>query len=1109
MVGIMTKRKNGLHGASLAVLSLFALNLTLCAGIARADDKLQYAPVEAWVKPVDMPKPDPAQADGAVQFLLENTQMKFGDDGVTTYTEYAIRVQTVAGLQQAHSVVTWNPDFDTAIINKATIIRDGQVIDLLKAGQTYTVARRENNMELSMLDGVLTGVLQPEGLQVGDILDLGMTIRRQDPVFHGAVESLETIQSPAVAIGQLNFRAIWDKTRPIRYRAADDLPAARVTTMATGTDYSITAVNAKSPTAPDEAPPRFSQAGFVEFSQFASWKDISRLMAPLYDTASVVPATSPLKAEIARIRAASSDPKVQAAMALKLVQGNVRYLFLGMNQGGYTPAPADTTWQRRFGDCKGKSALLLALLHDLGIPAQAAMVSTENGDGLDTHLPQLGMFDHVIVRVALAGQVYWLDGTRFGDRDLDSLRVPPFRWALPLSDDGADLEPLKELPYARPATETSIKLDASAGLNLPARAHVETIFRYDGAVGANQSLLAMSAADQDKTLKTYWTGQYSFITPTKVSASYNEATGEETFVMDGDAVMAWSQDDTGDGWQYETDETPVGWGAPLKRDPGVHREAPMVINFPNDYLTREEIDLPKGGKGFTVTGDGFDKTVASTEFHRTVSLKGNVFKLEASKRSLIPEISYADAMKANDSLTKMWSDSVHLVAPLAYRTGAKAPVVSDGDPVTADDFVARGGKHLSANEIDPALADFNQALRLDPANSKALQGRAIIFLSRGKFDASIADCQQAVKADPTSFTAYNCLGQAYAAKGQNKEAIDALTQALAIYPNNIWGLQSRAAAYGASGDKDKARADAQSALDLDPTASWALSIMARLDMMDGKSDDAMALVDKALALDPDNLALIRVKIGVIETCRNLSTDDCYARKVAAVPLYSQIIAKQPSAYDYAMRAQDRSAADRMATLGDLDTAMKLNPKDTIPLMVRAAIYIRDKDWDKALTDVNAALVINPKDEQALSIRAKVYIQLKRVEEAMADDDAVLAMHPDDAEYLNNACWARAISNVQLDKALELCAAALKAAPDTAHILDSRAFVELRLGQYDAAITDYDAVLAKEPKLSASLYGRGIAKLRKGMKAEGNADLTAARTVFATIDDTFKEYGVTP
>ncbi|WP_404482684.1 transglutaminase domain-containing protein [Novosphingobium sp. BL-52-GroH] len=67
-----------------------------------------------------------------------------------------------------------------------------------------------------------------------------------------------------------------------------------------------------------------------------------------------------------------------------------------------TPATAEETWQRRYGDCKGKTALLLALLRELGIEAQAVLANNSGNDnGLAERLPSPRMFDHVLVRARI------------------------------------------------------------------------------------------------------------------------------------------------------------------------------------------------------------------------------------------------------------------------------------------------------------------------------------------------------------------------------------------------------------------------------------------------------------------------------------------------------------------------------------------------------------------------------------------------------------------------------------------------------------------------------------------------------------------------------------
>ena len=66
------------------------------------------------------------------------------------------------------------------------------------------------------------------------------------------------------------------------------------------------------------------------------------------------------------------------------------------------------------------------------------------------------------------------------------------------------------------------------------------------------------------------------------------------------------------------------------------------------------------------------------------------------------------------------------------------------------------------------------------------------------------------------------------------------------------------------------------------------------------------------------------------------------------------------------------------------------------------------------------------------------------------------------------------------------------------MLDSRAFTELKLKLYDAAIADYDDVLKLAPNKEESLYGRGLAKRATGDKPGGDADIEAALKIRSDV-----------
>lgn len=158
------------------------------AGQACAADKLVLAPPPAWVRPT--PLPSVSKSDGAaVHVILADQQVDLAPRAVTRYIENVVRIQTPQGLSGANVKLAWNPETSTATVHKLQIRRDGTVIDVL-ASQSFTVVRRESNLEAAMIDGILTATIQPEGVQVGDVIDFAASITERDPALQAHVEDI-------------------------------------------------------------------------------------------------------------------------------------------------------------------------------------------------------------------------------------------------------------------------------------------------------------------------------------------------------------------------------------------------------------------------------------------------------------------------------------------------------------------------------------------------------------------------------------------------------------------------------------------------------------------------------------------------------------------------------------------------------------------------------------------------------------------------------------------------------------------------------------------------------------------------------------------------------
>jgi hypothetical protein len=419
------------------------------------------------------------------------------------------------------------------------------------------------------------------------------------------------------------------------------------------------------------------------------------------------------------------------------VQDQIRYAFVSLNLGGLTPADADVTWTRRFGDCKGKTALLLALLHELGIEAQPVLVSTTSGDGLDQRLPTL-VFDHVIVRARIGGRDYWLDGTRTGDRAIDDIQTPNFHWVLPVQAAGARLVELAPPPLAKPAFESLLRLDASKGLDAPAPAHAENLFRGDMAVEWNQLLSAAGHDDAERGLRQYWRARLPWVDVAHVEFAFDDAGREMRFLMDGSAAMDWSA--TGGGRDFQIADSGLGYDPSFKREPGPDADAPYAVGYPNYDQRTVEITLPDGGAGFGLFQSAdVDQTIAGVRYQRRSRIEAGVVHMTATQQSLTPEFPAAEADADAAALRRLAEFDVTVYSgpglgvdadPADAATPAPAPAPAQAPPpTTAAQFAGRAVGFLAKRDYPHAIADLDAAVGLDPTSAKYVYDRGVAHFS--------------------------------------------------------------------------------------------------------------------------------------------------------------------------------------------------------------------------------------------------------------------------------------------------------------------------------------------------------------------------------------------
>lgn len=153
-----------------------------------------------------------------------------------------------------------------------------------------------------------------------------------------------------------------------------------------------------------EFTPWIGVSSVANWDAFAAWY---RRLASGSDTAG--PGVEALAAEIA---AAHPDRAGRLRAAYERVAA-LRYVAIELGVGAFRPRTPEQVWRQRFGDCKDKANLLVAVLAKLGIEAEFALV---NRFDVTFHDFPSWQFNHALARVPAApadGQPHdlWLDTT--------------------------------------------------------------------------------------------------------------------------------------------------------------------------------------------------------------------------------------------------------------------------------------------------------------------------------------------------------------------------------------------------------------------------------------------------------------------------------------------------------------------------------------------------------------------------------------------------------------------------------------------------------------------------------------------------------------------------
>lgn len=383
--------------------------LFLCLQNAKAQ-KQTFSEQPKWVKPIDIPSNSTASKYDILSgyyITLGDYQINLEENAI--FNHEVMNVVSYSGITGASQLsVIYDTSYQKLYINHLYIWRKGKKTDRTK-DLSFEVLNNENKLNQGIYTGQITSYDVLNDIRKDDLIDFAYTLVGKNPIFDNGKYLFIPLES-INPIDKISLRVLYKKGNDYSYECVNcDSIQVSKTDLQDYQEISINIDNLKALEIEDNIPTWLIYYKYFTLSSFKSWKDVNTWAQGVFSLLKE-PQLDAVFDEIFTGKEESLDEKINKV--INYVQDDIRYMGIESGIGSIKPFPPEEVVQKRFGDCKDKSLLLVSLFKKLGLeksyPVLANVFLKQN---TDIGFPSNEVFNHCIVKFEYNNKVYWVDPT--------------------------------------------------------------------------------------------------------------------------------------------------------------------------------------------------------------------------------------------------------------------------------------------------------------------------------------------------------------------------------------------------------------------------------------------------------------------------------------------------------------------------------------------------------------------------------------------------------------------------------------------------------------------------------------------------------------------------